>query len=81
MPVIVTDAGFQNTWFTEVLKLKWNYVGRIRGRKKYSHDEGKTWNDLKKIFSKATNTPKSLGKIRLCISNPLETHLYLFKQS
>ena len=78
VPVIVTDAGFHNKWFTEVLKLNWDYVGRIRGRKKYSSD-GVKWISLKKLFKKATMTPKYLGQVRLCKYKPLETHLYLFK--
>jgi hypothetical protein len=78
LPVIVTDAGFHNKWFTEVLKLNWDYVGRVRGRKKYSAD-GKTWDSFKKLFIKATMTPKYVGEIQLCRSNALETHLYLFK--
>jgi len=30
-PIIITDAGFHNPWFKHVLKLGWDYVGRIRG--------------------------------------------------
>src|SRR5579871_746831 len=30
-PIIVTDAGFHNTWFKEVIRLGWDYVGRVRG--------------------------------------------------
>lgn len=78
VPVIVTDAGFHNKWFAEILKLNWDYVGRIRGRKKYS-DDGMTWKSLKKLFRKATTNPKYISKIRLCLTNPLETSLYLFK--
>jgi hypothetical protein len=30
-PVIVTDAGFRNPWFREVVKLGWHYLGRLTG--------------------------------------------------
>ena len=39
-PVIVTDAGFGVPWFKSVLKINWNYVGRIRGNKYYSTSNG-----------------------------------------
>ena len=76
---IVTDAGFHNKWFKEVLKLGWDYVGRIRSGKKYSVDDGVTWYRHKKLFSKARSTPKHVGKVLLCRTNPLESHLYLYK--
>jgi hypothetical protein len=79
-PVIVTDAGFHNNWFREVLALGWDYVGRIRSGKKYSLNDGKTWHHYTKLFSKATSTPKSLGKAKLCRRNVLETNLYIFKE-
>ena len=30
-PLIVTDAGYRNTWFREVEKLDWFWLGRVRG--------------------------------------------------
>ena len=30
-PIIVTDAGFQNSWFKVVAELGWDYVGRLSG--------------------------------------------------
>lgn len=30
-PIIVTDGGFYSHWFQEVVKLGWDFVGRIRG--------------------------------------------------
>jgi len=77
--VIVTDAGFHNKWFGEVLKLEWDYVGRVRCGKKYSSDGGKTWHKYTKLFSKATEVPQALGKVKLCRTNSLETNLYIFK--
>lgn len=77
--VIVTDAGFHNKWFSEVLKLEWDYVGRVRSGKKYSSDNGKTWHKYTKLFSKATKIPQSLSKIKLCRTNSMETNLYIFK--
>lgn len=33
-PILVTDAGFHTGWFDEIERLRWHYIGRIRGRKK-----------------------------------------------
>jgi hypothetical protein len=29
-PIIITDAGFRALWFKSILKLGWDFVGRIR---------------------------------------------------
>lgn len=79
-PIIITDAGFHNKWFGEILKLGWDYIGRIRSGKKYSSDGGKSWHKYTELFSKATTTPQSIGKVKVCKTNPFETHLYLFKE-
>jgi hypothetical protein len=78
-PIIVTDAGFHNKWFKEVLNLGWNYVGRIRSGKKYSLDDGATWNVYTELFPKATRIEKSLCGVLICRNNPLVSNLYLYK--
>ena len=30
-PIVITDAGFRIPWFRAVLRLGWDYVGRVRG--------------------------------------------------
>jgi hypothetical protein len=35
-PIIITDAGFHNDWFFNVIKLGWDYIGRVRGWKNLS---------------------------------------------
>ncbi|WP_154669258.1 IS4 family transposase, partial [Legionella bozemanae] len=32
-PILITDAGFYNSWFRLVLNQGWDYIGRIRGIK------------------------------------------------
>ena len=80
-PIIITDGGFHNDWFKEVLKLGWDYLGRIRGGsgKKYFEEEEKEWKDCTNLFKKASYTPKFIGKVELCKTNPIKTYLYLFK--
>lgn len=31
-PILVTDAGFRAPWFHALRKLKWDWIGRVRGR-------------------------------------------------
>lgn len=78
-PIIITDAGFHNKWFKEILNLKWDYIGRVRCGKKYCLETENTWHHYKELFSKARSTPKYVGKVKLGRKNPLNSHLYLFK--
>jgi len=76
--IIITDAGFHNDWFKEVIRLGWNCIGRIRGKKNFRKAGGK-WQLLKDLFGIATLTPKCLGKVEICKSNPVELNLCVFK--
>src|SRR4029077_11714944 len=76
--VIITDAGFHNDWFKEVIRLDWDFLGRVRG-KKYLKEVNEEWKLCKDLFKKATSTPKYIGKVELCKSNSLELNLCLFK--
>ena len=80
-PIIITDGGFHNNWFEEVLSCGWDYIGRIRGGsgKKYFQEGEKDWKECANLFKKATSTPKYLGKVILSRNNPMETYLYLIK--
>jgi hypothetical protein len=79
IPIIVTDAGFHNDWFKEVLKLGWDYVGRIRGIRKYSKPESKKFIFCSNLFKQATKKIRSLGKLILTKKNPTESYFYLVK--
>ena len=57
--IIVTDAGFHNDWFREVLKQDWGYVGRVRGLRKYSNN-GNNFYSCKSLF-KSDRTRKAGG--------------------
>lgn len=77
--VIVTDAGFHNYWFRDILELGWDYVGRIRNIKKYCLEGKKTFHPCKWLFKRATDKVKHIGKVILTKGNPLETNFYLVK--
>lgn len=77
-PIVVTDAGFGVSWFKDVLKQNWDYVGRVRGNSYYSKQDD-SWlkcSDLKDI---ATKTPKYIGAIYLTKTHSFNTNLYTIK--
>jgi hypothetical protein len=51
IPIIVTDAGFKVPWFRQLLKLKWDFVGRTRQPNSFSLDEGECWDSIRNLFS------------------------------
>lgn len=75
-PIIVTDAGFHNDWFKEILNLGWDYVGRIRGLKKCRFIDKNDFQPCKKLFRLATYKVKFLGKMILTKNNPFESNVY-----
>jgi hypothetical protein len=77
-PIIVTDAGFKNPWFEAVLKLGWDYVGRVRGLTQY--DAGQGYQLISKLFPRATKVPAFLGEMQLSKTNPLKTLAYMVRQ-
>jgi hypothetical protein len=77
--IIVTDAGFHNDWFKEVLKLDWDYVGRIRGMRKYRTPDSKRFISCGNLFKQATKKVKSLGKLVLTRKNPTESYFFIVK--
>jgi hypothetical protein len=58
-PVLVTDAGFHTEWFETVLSVGWDFVGRLRGRKKATRHERLV--PLEELHGLAGKTPKCLG--------------------
>jgi hypothetical protein len=62
-PILVTDAGFHTDWFDAVRRLGWDYVGRIRGRKKALRNN--TLSSLEELHALAGKKPKSLGNCML----------------
>lgn len=80
-PILITDAGFSITWFKTVLKLGWDFVGRVRklDRITYSKD-GEIFVKGRELEKKSTATPKALGEMILSKANPLTTSFYVVKK-
>ena len=51
--IIVTDAGFRRPWFTQVERLGWSWIGRIRAGVCVSRDRAH-WEQASAWFAKAT---------------------------
>jgi hypothetical protein len=79
-PILITDAGFRNTWFNLVMDLGWDYVGRVRNRDMLKPSHKNAWKHCKTLYGKATTQARYLGKYTVVRSNPVNTHLYLVKQ-
>lgn len=78
-PIVVTDGGFKVPWFKLIQKLGWDYVGRIRGRTMLRENEACDWDYIKNLYPMANSTPKYLGCREITRSNPLNSHLVLYK--
>jgi hypothetical protein len=61
-PVIVTDAGFRNPWFTLVESLGWDFVGRVRNKTFCKKKRDATWLPVKSLYQLGTLRPKDLGQ-------------------
>lgn len=78
-PIVVTDGGFKVPWFKLILSLGWDYVGRIRGQTMLRKNEAYDWDYIKNLYPRATSTPKHIGYREVTRSNPLYSHLVLYK--
>lgn len=58
-PILVTDAGFHTEWFDAVRGLGWDFVGRLRGRKKALRNHHLV--PFEELHSLAGRRPKCLG--------------------
>lgn len=42
-PIIIADAGFRAPWFAHILKLEWDFVGRLRNKNAICMDDSSEW--------------------------------------
>jgi hypothetical protein len=77
-PIIITDAGFSVPWFKKIMKLNWDYVGRVRGNKYYSRT-ALIWLKCKGLTDIASSTPKYLGKVYFTKKHAFSVNMYVIK--
>ncbi|CAM3961185.1 IS4 family transposase [Shewanella aquimarina] len=78
-PLIVTDAGYRNTWFAQVASHGWFWLGRVRGDVSYQYVGTHQWHSNKSLYPTATNKAKYIGRVNLTRKSPLPCHLHLYK--
>jgi hypothetical protein len=79
-PIIVTDAGFHNEWFKGVIRLGWDYVGRIRNGKTYRFVNSDEWKKVDDLCKNYHGNLQSFGKIELSKNSGLLSYLYVTKE-
>ncbi len=77
-PIIVADSGFKVPFYRAVERLRWRWVGRVRGRDyiKLKH----RWRSCKRVFTEPSETPTALGIGEWVRSNPLRTAFVLVRK-
>lgn len=80
--IVISDAGFATPWFNTVLKMGWDFVGRMRGDTKALFNNMTTWIATSKLYKKATNKIKYIGKgiIGSASRTRIEGHVYSYKE-
>lgn len=79
-PIIVTDAGFRNPWFREILRLGWDFVGRVRNKTQVCEKGQNSWKICKELYKTATLKAQYIGEFFLARTNPLLCQMYAIKQ-
>jgi hypothetical protein len=80
IPIIVTDAGFRNTWFRAVLEMGWEFIGRVRNKTQYQKIDDSAWFSIQTLYQQATEKACYIGRVLLARSSPLDCHFYMLKQ-
>ncbi|ALU44945.1 IS4 family transposase [Pseudoalteromonas rubra] len=79
IPLIVTDAGYRNTWFRQVDKKGWFWLGRVRGKVTYQHKNSENWHVNQALYPSATPRGRYIGEVKLGRKSPINCHLHLYK--
>jgi len=79
-PVVVTDAGFRAPWFSEVLKMGWDFVGRLRNKNLVRLDNTYDWQLSKSLYHGANARAKNLGYGILTEKHKVPVNFVLYKE-
>jgi len=77
--IIVTDAGFRRPWFTQVERLGWSWVGRIRQGVSLSGDR-RQWAPAASWFAKATTCARRIEHCWLARKGALPCDVVLYRR-
>jgi hypothetical protein len=79
-PIIVTDAGFRNTWFRLARLFEWDFVGRVRHNTYCKAMKDEQWKPIKDLYCLAKSKAAFLGQYMLAKSTPLKCYFHLMKE-
>ncbi|HAU1066561.1 TPA: IS4 family transposase [Legionella pneumophila] len=78
-PIIVTDAGFRAPWFSYILSLGWDFVGRLRHKNALCIEGTSTWKLSSDYYQHATAKPTYIGSGLLTEQGKVPVHIILYK--
>jgi hypothetical protein len=76
-PIVLTDAGFRNPWFSAVESVGWDYVGRLSGSVRVQRFEGSDWIRAEDLVHPHPKCPTDLGLCSVAKGNR-HTHRVVF---
>lgn len=79
-PVLVSDAGFRNSWFTDVARRGWDFVGRVRSNPMVRDLRDPRWRPAKGFYARATRRARDLGRWILAETNPRGLRLVVIRK-
>jgi hypothetical protein len=79
--VIITDAGFSTPWFSEVLKLGWDFIGRLTGYIMIQLNDSKKWVKVTHYHKTKSHRINYIGKaiIGKKSNTPITGNIYRYK--
>jgi hypothetical protein len=75
---IITDRGFQTSWFEMVKKMGWDFIGRASQSYCYQINGTDEWQSIDKLYKNAISIPQYFGNgfIGKKSKTPVSFHLY-----
>lgn len=78
---LITDAGFHQNWFKQVLDLGWEVIGRVYSRYAYQQEGEGIWHNIKDIVFDGIGKARALGPVTLGkTKKSLKGYLYTYKE-
>jgi len=76
--IVVSDAGFKGPFFQAVVKLGWDFVGRVRGTAKAISSDGQTMSKAE-FYALASIVPKDFGTFGLFVAQRIPCKLVVVR--
>ena len=80
-PIVMTDAGFRNTWFRLIAAQGWQWLGRVRNRDFVRKHDVEEWRPAKLLYQQARTVAADLGAFETVRNHPLKCRLVLVKHA